>query len=39
MGRGTKQTFSQRQYEKVLNITKHKGMQIKTTMRLSPRTC
>lgn len=36
MGRGTGQTFFQRKYEKVLKITKHKGMQIKTTMGCHP---
>ena len=39
MGRKTEQTFFQRKYDKVLNITKRKGMQIKTTVRLSPHTC
>ena len=38
MGRGSKETFFQRrqtdgQHEKVLNMTDHQGMQIKTTMR------
>ena len=46
MGRRAEQTFFQRKHtvgqqvhEKELNIIKHEGMQIKSTMRLTPHTC